>query len=92
MPRSTQCGTYAGYGRHQRIGDTPCDQCRRAAAAYMREYRKTNKSKTNKSVVTEETLIYRRAYQRAKTDLLNRHPAEFRELVAKHVAAQSGTS
>ena len=36
----TQCGTLAGYRRHQHNDETPCPQCRRAAAEYRREHRR----------------------------------------------------
>lgn len=36
-----ECGTYAGYQRHGRRGETPCTPCREARAQWQREYRKT---------------------------------------------------
>jgi len=36
---AAECGTYAGYKRHQRTdGDEPCDACRAAQVAYSRAY------------------------------------------------------
>jgi hypothetical protein len=35
------CGTRAAYRRHRRHGETPCQPCRAAAAAYKRQYRRT---------------------------------------------------
>lgn len=34
------CGTYAGAQAHRRSGEKPCDECREARNAYMRERRK----------------------------------------------------
>jgi hypothetical protein len=34
--RGADCGTYAGYRWHNRNGDTSCEPCRAAAAAYGR--------------------------------------------------------
>lgn len=36
------CGTTAGYRQHQRNRTTPCQSCRDAQAAYMRNYRHAN--------------------------------------------------
>lgn len=33
------CGTTGGYARHQRLGETPCDECRFARAEWQRFYR-----------------------------------------------------
>lgn len=34
-----RCGTRSGYQGHQYRGETPCDPCKRAAAAYQRSLR-----------------------------------------------------
>lgn len=39
----SKCGTYAGWGRHKRDGTELDQECKDAAAAYMREYRATLK-------------------------------------------------
>lgn len=36
-----ECGTYAGYQRHVRRGEVTCADCRRASAAYMRQFRES---------------------------------------------------
>lgn len=33
-----RCGTRAGYQRHQRNDETPCDDCRQASADHRRQY------------------------------------------------------
>lgn len=33
------CGTTGGYARHQRLNETPCDECRFARAEWQRFYR-----------------------------------------------------
>jgi len=38
MTRPLQpCGTIAAYARHRYHGETPCEDCRKAKAAYVRE-------------------------------------------------------
>lgn len=34
-----QCGTYGSFQRHRRAGETPCQPCRDANAAYQRQWR-----------------------------------------------------
>lgn len=34
-----ECGTYSGYARHIRLGETPDLACRHAMSDYQREYR-----------------------------------------------------
>ena len=36
----TNCGTYAGFQTHKRIGEEPCIPCAEARNAYIREYRR----------------------------------------------------
>jgi len=36
-PVTAPCGTVAAYKRHTRNGDTPCQQCKEAWAAYQRQ-------------------------------------------------------
>lgn len=36
-PATQPCGTTAAYKRHQRHGETPCDECRAAWSTYQRE-------------------------------------------------------
>lgn len=36
---SIACGTYAGYQLHGRAAETPCRDCKDAAAAYIRHLR-----------------------------------------------------
>lgn len=35
-----KCGTYAGYSRHQKRGEEPCEACRVAHREYMRAYKR----------------------------------------------------
>jgi hypothetical protein len=34
-----RCGTYAGYNRHNRLGEDQCGPCRAAATEYVRDWR-----------------------------------------------------
>lgn len=36
----SKCGDYAGWNQHYRNDERPCDACKAAHAAYIREYRK----------------------------------------------------
>ena len=36
----SECGTYGGADRHRRMGTPVCDDCKRAVAAYMADYRR----------------------------------------------------
>lgn len=35
----TDCGTYAGYQRHRKRKETPCEPCKAALATYMDDWR-----------------------------------------------------
>jgi hypothetical protein len=36
----SNCGTYGGFQTHLRLGQDPCEPCREARNAYIREYRR----------------------------------------------------
>ena len=38
-PATQPCGTLAAYRRHLQKGETPCDACRAANAAHVRDHR-----------------------------------------------------
>jgi hypothetical protein len=38
-PQSAKCGTKPGYYRHRRNDEQPCEECRQAVNAYMRQRR-----------------------------------------------------
>ena len=47
------CGTAAAYRRHSKLGETPCQACRDAYAAYKRDYtRRTGRTKGRANVKT----------------------------------------
>ena len=41
MGETTRHGSYAGYQRHKKRGEPACDECRKANAAWQRQYRTT---------------------------------------------------
>jgi 5-methylcytosine-specific restriction endonuclease McrA len=50
-----ECGTYAGYQRHYRLGEPACDPCKAGASSYsMKRYY------ANKEVVLEKMRQYRK--------------------------------
>lgn len=40
-----RCGTHNGYAAHSRRGETACQPCKDANAAYMREYKRKNRTR-----------------------------------------------
>lgn len=40
-----KCGTDTGYNRHRRAGETACEACRQAHAAYMRQWNLSTRKK-----------------------------------------------
>lgn len=40
-----RCGTHNGYAAHNRRGETACQACKDANAAYMREYKRKNRAR-----------------------------------------------
>lgn len=49
----SNCGTYGGYNTHIQIGQKPCDSCREARNAYIRDYRR-RKGLTKSTLVPVE--------------------------------------
>lgn len=85
MTDTGACGTYAGFQRHKRMGETACPECKAATADYIRHYREThpNAVMRNREV--------NRARFRAMTELSHRHPDEYRTLYAAELATARGT-
>ncbi len=70
-------GTIAGYGRHKRRGERPCDKCREAMNAYNRERRREWEQVTTTKAADR---LRRKARARALAALSRLHPGEFRSL------------
>lgn len=70
-------GTIAGYGRHVRRGEKPCEKCRAAMNAYNRERR--HRWESNPATKAADRLR-RKARARALAALAKRHPQEFAAL------------
>ena len=68
------CGTYAGYQRHKKFGETPCQRCRDANAAYVREWRSDPDNRAR-------TQAANNARQRALQRLADEYPKRFLELL-----------
>lgn len=66
-------GTYSRYTS----GRCRCDECRAAARAYMREYRRTHAARR------QEDRLQTRDYSRALGILRDRHRAEFEAIYAE---------
>lgn len=77
----SKCGTYAGFQRHARYGEEPCDPCREANRVYMQEYRAQRRA----AGIPNRTLR-ERARGFAMTRLSHRHRAEFEALVEEEMA------
>ena len=68
-------GTYKGYQAHRRRGATPCDECRAANAAYIKERRAENPALMEWQVMNAE------ARRKALARLAEMHPAQFAALL-----------
>lgn len=66
-------GTYAGYQRHMKDSEKPCEGCRKAASDDARERRKD-------PAVYAVHRMRSAARSRALTRLAQRHPDEFEDL------------
>ena len=74
-PRRLQpCGSHGAYQRHVKAGETPCDACRDANAAYMKARRDAWPGHLNRAVRSAK------ARQVALRLLAERYPVEFEEL------------
>lgn len=71
-------GTNAGYYRHKRAGERPCEKCRAAHNAYVRNRRKVDGRKA-------ERAAYVRATGRAWRALAKRHPDEFAAILRREL-------
>lgn len=67
-PAPILCGTRAGYTRHLRNGETPCEECKGANTLWQRLYR----ARTGRQ--------YETARSRALTRLAQKHPDEYRAI------------
>ncbi len=64
-------GTYGGAQLHRKRGEDMCDPCRKAAADYMRQYRRNRPDKYAQQRAVQD------ARGRALTRLAARHSVEF---------------
>jgi hypothetical protein len=85
MTDTGACGTYAGFQRHKRIPEDPCEACRIAAGDYVRHYRATHPA----AMVRHREVT--RARFRAMTRLSHNHAEEYRTLYAAELATTRGT-
>lgn len=74
--RDDRCGTYAGASVHKLMGEPLCDDCRAAAATYVREWRARRKAE-GRPVDTARQNARRRALVR----LGRRHAIELETLI-----------
>lgn len=58
-----RCGTQAGYSGHGNRGEEPCQPCRKAHAAYMREYKRKNKLRIKQKALDREEAAAQAAIQ-----------------------------
>lgn len=71
------CGTIGAFQRHKRRGESPCDACRAAHAAWHRAYRAANPDRNN---------WYKRTRWTALESLARRFPSQYQqELYAARV-------
>lgn len=76
------CGTRAGYMRHKRRGEEPCEPCAEANRAYFRAWRRTHPD------------VYKRRHSqgaargRALTRLAQEQPGRYRALYGEELRRQ----
>ncbi len=74
------CGTYGGYQRHVKAGETACEECLDASRRYMAERRRNRPDEYAKD------LAGLKATNRATKRLVDRHRDEWKALVAEEKA------
>jgi hypothetical protein len=79
MNGPARCGTPAGYQRHRRRNEQPCDDCRVANAAYMRDFRQRKPEFAAKARASSN------ARSRAVWRLAARYPDEYRQLLREEI-------
>lgn len=80
-PDDERHGTYSGYQRHIKAGETPCRPCKTANRDYNRAYR------TNPAV-RERQRAGERARHRALWRLADAHRAEYDRLYSDELRAE----
>lgn len=76
------CGTYAGWNRHQKAKTKPCEPCRLAQREYMRAYRAKNPDYVDR-VVNQSA-----ARSRALTRLAQQFPRQFGKLYREELKSR----
>lgn len=71
-PARAQCGTYAGYNRHYRLGEPQCEPCREARRRYQRQRVAKHGGKTASEALTASARYH------AMARLARKFPLEFR--------------
>lgn len=75
-----ECGTYAGYQHHKKIGEKPCQPCLDANAEYTREWRARSpeiRAKGNRETAARSRALWR---------LAREHPQRFKKLFAEEMS------
>lgn len=72
------CGTYSGAQQHRRRGERPCEDCLRAAADYIRDYRQHKGGADREARRTK-------ARARALTRLAHLNPTIYGALLAEEM-------
>ena len=77
---SDVCGTDAGYQRHRRAGEDPCDPCKEARRNYVRSHR------AKRGGIADSSRRLERARGRAHVRLSEMYPRVFARLLAEELA------
>lgn len=78
-PAPLLCGTRAGYIRHIRAKEAPCEECRAAHTLYARLWRARTDNRAQHA--------YTRAREAAVRRLIAAHPEEYRDAYREERAA-----
>ena len=73
------CGTYGGYQKHGRLGETACGPCRQANAAYRQEFRQ------RRADIYAEDRRRAKAHTRAAWRLVDKYRDEWRRFVIEEL-------
>jgi 5-methylcytosine-specific restriction endonuclease McrA len=87
--QNVMCGTYAGWGRHRRNSEIPCQACVLAYNEYQQDYRKKNPS-TKKRIYKQRKSnpIYAHAYYEKNKETIQQKHAIYKK-ENKHIAVVS---
>lgn len=87
--QNVMCGSYAGWARHRRNRDFPCQGCITAYNEYQRDYRQKNPSTKKRMYAPRKSNpVYARAYYEKNKEIIRQKHAIYKK-DNKHIAVAS---